>query len=111
MKKSTPGIVITDLNESNGVSIFLFYLASLKRFAHCCKSRLPLIKELDNSLSDRSRFAFKVVDENAGIIIGHAEIYLTEKSAYLGRILIGDKQLRGKGYWADNCSSTFELRL
>jgi len=24
MKKSTPGIVNTDLNESNGVSIFLF---------------------------------------------------------------------------------------
>ena len=29
--------------------------------------------------------------------IGHAEIYLLEGSANIGRILIGDKELRGKG--------------
>jgi RimJ/RimL family protein N-acetyltransferase len=58
----------------------------------------PLTKEqLDNSLSDSNRFAFKVVNQSNEMTIGHAEIYLTNRSAYLGRILIGDPQLRGKG--------------
>lgn len=60
--------------------------------------KFPLTKEqLDQSLSDRNRIAFKVIDTGSNTFIGCAEIYLTEKSAYLGRILIGDKQLRGKG--------------
>ncbi|MFL5742601.1 MAG: GNAT family N-acetyltransferase [Flavisolibacter sp.] len=58
----------------------------------------PLTKEqLEKSLSDNKRFAFKVVDVGTALPIGQAEIYLSEKSAYLGSILIGNKRLRGKG--------------
>ena len=58
----------------------------------------PLTKEqLDKSLSDPNRFAFAVMDANSNIAIGYAEVYLTVQSAYLGRILIGDKELRVQG--------------
>jgi RimJ/RimL family protein N-acetyltransferase len=58
----------------------------------------PLTSEqLDKSLSDKNRFAFTVIDTESGDCIGHSEIYLKEASASLGRILIGDEELRGKG--------------
>ena len=58
----------------------------------------PLTNEqLDKSLADKNRIAFRVVNDNTNFSIGHCEIYLTDKSAYLGRILIGDKGHRGKG--------------
>jgi RimJ/RimL family protein N-acetyltransferase len=58
----------------------------------------PLTKEqLEISLSDKNRFAFKVVACKTNVVIAHAEIYLTDQSAYLGRIIIGDKEQRGKG--------------
>ena len=53
--------------------------------------------QLDTSLNDVNRFAFKVVDSKSKNTIGHAEIYLTDTAAYLGRILVGDKAKRGKG--------------
>jgi len=60
--------------------------------------RIPLTAEqLDVSLRDKNRIAFRVVDNETGQGIGHAEIYLSENSAKLGRILIGDQQHRGKG--------------
>jgi RimJ/RimL family protein N-acetyltransferase len=58
----------------------------------------PLTREqLDGSLSDKNRHAFALVDSSCDCIIGHAEIYLTVTGAFLGRILIGEKQFRGKG--------------
>ena len=58
----------------------------------------PLTSEqLDKSLSDKNRFAFRVVNDRTNVSIGHSEIYLTDQSAYLGRILIGDVEQRGKG--------------
>lgn len=58
----------------------------------------PLTKQqLDISLSDPKRFAFKVIEACNGITIGHAEIYVSKTGAYLGRIFIGDPQKRGKG--------------
>ncbi len=52
---------------------------------------------MDLSISDKNRFAFAVLALDTKNVIGHAEIYVTGKSACLGRILIGDKLLRGKG--------------
>lgn len=58
----------------------------------------PLTHEqLDKSLNDKRRTAFKAVDENNKAAIGHAEIYLANDCAYLGRILIGDPTQRSKG--------------
>ena len=54
-------------------------------------------KQLEKYLEDKNRFAFKVIDTESEQIIGHCEIYLTEQSAKLCRILIGDKSFRGKG--------------
>jgi len=60
--------------------------------------KFPLTAEqLDVSLSDKNRIAFRVVDNETNQGIGHAEIYLSENLARLGRILIGDKAHRGKG--------------
>ena len=69
----------------------------------------PLTREqLDKSLSDPNRFAFSVVDRNSEKMIGHAEIYLTKESAYLGRIIIGDQQIRGKGLGQQIVSSLLD---
>jgi RimJ/RimL family protein N-acetyltransferase len=69
----------------------------------------PLTRDqLDKSLSDPNRFAFKVVDPGKEMVIGHAEIYLTKESAYLGRILIGDPQARGKGLGQQIVSSLLD---
>lgn len=58
----------------------------------------PLTDEqLDISLSDPGRMVFTVVNNETNASIGHAEIYVSGTSAKLGRILIGDKNYRGKG--------------
>jgi len=60
--------------------------------------KFPLTHEqLDESLADKNRTAFRLVDIKTGKGIGHAEIYLLENSTRLGRILIGDKTYRGTG--------------
>ncbi len=63
----------------------------------------PLLKfpltpqQLDSSLADKKRMAFRVVDDSTNLPIGHAEIYLSDHSAKIGRVLIGNKDQRGKG--------------
>lgn len=58
----------------------------------------PLTAEqLDKSLSDNNRYAFSVIDVDTHQHIGHCELYLKDNSFHLGRILIGDKNKRGKG--------------
>lgn len=48
-------------------------------------------------ITDKSRFPFKVIETKTDEVIGHAEIYLSKnKSAKLCRILIGNKDNRGK---------------
>ena len=60
--------------------------------------KFPLtVDQLDRSLTDTNRFAFKVLEISTNSIIGYAEIYLTGESAFLGRILIGEEKYRGKG--------------
>jgi RimJ/RimL family protein N-acetyltransferase len=53
--------------------------------------------QLDKSLRDSNRRSYKVVEESSSTTIGHAGLYLTNQSVFLGRILIGDEQQRGKG--------------
>jgi RimJ/RimL family protein N-acetyltransferase len=58
----------------------------------------PLTNEqLAKSLADKNRYPFRVVNNLTNTSIGHCEIYLTDQSAYFGRILIADKAQRGKG--------------
>ncbi len=54
-------------------------------------------KQLDQSLEDPKRFAFKVIELNELVMIGYAEIFLKENIACLARIIIGNKEFRGKG--------------
>jgi RimJ/RimL family protein N-acetyltransferase len=54
-------------------------------------------EQLDISLSDTNRIAFRLVSNETDRSIGHSEIYLSENSAKIGRILIGNKDFRGKG--------------
>ncbi|MDR7372679.1 GNAT family protein [Flavobacterium aquidurense] len=58
----------------------------------------PLTEEqIDKTLSDQNRIAFRVANSSDGNTIGHCEIYFKDDSAKLGRILIIDKNQRGKG--------------
>ena len=54
-------------------------------------------QQLDASLSDPNRISFNVVSKETNTVIGHCEIYVSDNSAKLGRILIGDPGYRGKG--------------
>lgn len=58
----------------------------------------PLTEEqLYSDLSNENRTLFKITDHD-GHTIGHAQIFLKEKTFLLGRILIWDENNRGKGY-------------
>lgn len=60
--------------------------------------RFPLTEEqLEVDLNDEKRTLFKISDHD-GNTIGHAQIFLKEKTFLLGRILIWDEKNRGKGY-------------
>ena len=54
-------------------------------------------EQLDISLRDTNRISFSVVNTATHLSIGHCEIYLSPDSAKIGRILIGEKEQRGKG--------------
>ncbi|RED24664.1 RimJ/RimL family protein N-acetyltransferase [Flavobacterium cutihirudinis] len=54
-------------------------------------------KQIDKTLSDENRIAFRVANSSDGNTIGHCEIYFNDNSAKLGRILIMDENQRGKG--------------
>ncbi|QOG03401.1 GNAT family N-acetyltransferase [Flavobacterium sp. MDT1-60] len=54
-------------------------------------------RQIDKTLSDKNRIAFRVANISDGTTIGHCEIYFKDDSAKLGRILIIDKNQRGKG--------------
>jgi len=51
--------------------------------------------QLDGTLNEPNRYAFAVTEN--GKTIGHAEIYIGTTKAWIGRIIIGDPTLRGKG--------------
>ncbi|SNR53703.1 GNAT family N-acetyltransferase [Flavobacterium sp. ov086] len=58
----------------------------------------PLTEEqIDKTLSDENRIAFRLVNVSGESTLGHCEIYFKDDSAKLGRILIMDKNQRGKG--------------
>ena len=54
-------------------------------------------QQIDKTLSDENRIAFRVVNTVDVTTIGHCEIYFNQGSAKLGRILIMDQNQRGKG--------------
>lgn len=54
-------------------------------------------QQIDKTLSDENRIPFRVANSADGRTIGHCEIYFNKDSAKLGRILIIDKNQRGKG--------------
>lgn len=58
----------------------------------------PLTKDqIEKSVDNPNRYVFKVVDTDTKTVIGHAEIYVKEGFASLGKILIGDHRMRGRG--------------
>lgn len=58
----------------------------------------PLTEEqIKQSLSDKNRIAFSIVNVSNDSVIGHCEICFKDSFANLGRILIMDQALRGKG--------------
>ncbi|HCY75486.1 MAG TPA: N-acetyltransferase [Ignavibacteriales bacterium] len=53
--------------------------------------------QLEKYLANENTFAFKVIETKSNKTIGHCEIYKSESTAKLCRILIGEKVFRGKG--------------
>jgi RimJ/RimL family protein N-acetyltransferase len=61
--------------------------------------QFPLTYEqLDESALDPNRFSFKVMVNNTNECIGHCEVLVTDLTAKIGRVIIGNKNARGKGY-------------
>ena len=54
-------------------------------------------QQLEQNCADKNRYCYSVIHADNQKAIGHAEIFLTGTSALLGRIIIADEQLRGKG--------------
>ena len=49
----------------------------------------PLTNEqLDSSLKDENRYAFRFVQEDTNLSVGYGEIYRNDSTAFLGRIII-----------------------
>jgi RimJ/RimL family protein N-acetyltransferase len=59
----------------------------------------PLTEDqLNKYLENKNTIAFKVIETISNQTIGHCEIYQSETSAKICRILIGEKSFRGKGF-------------
>lgn len=71
---------------------------SLLQFAGPMYSFPLTADQLEIDLSDENRTLFKIIDGENQNTIGHAQIFLKEKTFLLGRILIWDENNRGKGY-------------
>ncbi|HUR10224.1 MAG TPA: GNAT family protein [Flavitalea sp.] len=70
----------------------------------------PLTHEqLKESQNNPKRIPFKVVDAGSDVTIGHAEIYIGDTTAYLGKILIGPVSQRGKGICQEIVRQLLEL--
>ena len=54
-------------------------------------------EQLDESLLDPNRYAFSVYDSETKLHIGHGQLYVNDATILLGRILIGEPSLRGRG--------------
>lgn len=65
--------------------------------------------QLEKYLENKNSTVFKVVEKSSEKIIGHCEIYLTETSAKLCRILIGEKSFRGKGFGSEIINELIKL--
>ena len=72
--------------------------------------KFPLTeRQLEKYLEDKSRFVFKVIETDPEQTIGHCEIYLTEETVKLCRILIGEKSFRGKGFGLQIVNDLLEI--
>ncbi len=69
----------------------------LVQFAGPSLSYPLTIQQLEQTVKDPARISFGVEAVDSGNYIGHCEIYLTGDSAKFGRILVGEKEQRGRG--------------
>lgn len=56
---------------------------------------------VDTNYSEAKRFIYRVVDEDSDQVIGHlslGSIDQEQKSARIGKVIVGDPNARGKGY-------------
>ncbi len=61
--------------------------------------KFPLTREqLEINISEKNRHPYAIMGASTGKMIAYAEIYITKENiAILGRILIGDPEMRGHG--------------
>ena len=58
----------------------------------------PLTKEqIQTSLNNQNIHAFEFIDSTTGNMVAYAEVHLTAEGTKLGRIIVGDTNMRGKG--------------
>ncbi|MEO8582375.1 MAG: GNAT family protein [Flavitalea sp.] len=70
----------------------------LMQFAGPALSYPLTINQIAETLSDTNRNAYAIVNDRTLETIGYGEVYITGGVAFLGRLIIGKKQNRGKGY-------------
>ncbi|NJB84225.1 GNAT family N-acetyltransferase [Wenyingzhuangia aestuarii] len=73
---------------------------TLTQFAGAIFTFPLTIEQLNEYVNNEQRLSFKVINLNNGNVIGHAEISPSEEenTVKICRILIGEKNQRGKGY-------------
>ena len=65
--------------------------------------------QLEQYLKDKNRFVYKVVHTLTKTAIGHAEIFFTYPTAILCRIMIGEKEYRGRGIGQQIMNALLEI--
>ncbi len=86
-----------DTTHYNNLISWIDNKEDLMQFAGPILSFPLTTEQLEESFRDPNRYAFCIIDINTQKDIGHCELYLKENTIHLGRILIGDKNFRGKG--------------
>ena len=66
------------------------------------------IEQIEISKTENNRFAYEIINQN-GELIGYSEIFLSENSAKLGRVLIGEEKYRGNGIGTKIVNSLIEI--
>lgn len=66
------------------------------------------IEQIEISKTEKNRFAYEIIEQN-GELIGYSEIFLSDNSAKLGRILIGEEKYRGNGLGTKIVNSLIEI--
>lgn len=87
-----------DRESSNQLISWIKDEEALMQFAGPAYKYPLTLEQIDETLKEKNRYTFKIVEESTNKTIGHAQAVLDNNTVRLGRLLVGEPNLRGKGY-------------